>query len=211
MLSTDGREILKTAYQPSYPDFGQVRVSALEPDGRFAVWFDPTVPEKRRLQLGLRTHVTWLGADATVEKSKDIPDLPGDPPGKRWLGDELSSLLAPVIATTLSAIFSDPPVDYASLALSFAATLVSMVIGWRLARRYNFSTGARLGWTLFIFLVGFVGLLAFLCIQEWPAREPCPQCKKLRAVDRECCEHCDSPFPPPEKNGTEIFGALTKV
>ncbi len=73
VLSTDGREILKTAYQPSYPDFGQVRVSALEPDGRFAVWFDPTVPEKRRLQLGLRTHVTWLGADACP---------PGKSPGR---------------------------------------------------------------------------------------------------------------------------------
>jgi len=45
-------------------------------------------------------------------------------------------------------------------------------------------------------------------VQEWPARVVCPQCKKRRTVDRENCEHCGAPFPPPEKNGTEIFVPL---
>jgi RNA polymerase subunit RPABC4/transcription elongation factor Spt4 len=48
-------------------------------------------------------------------------------------------------------------------------------------------------------------------VQEWPARESCPNCKKLRVVDRDQCEHCGADFAPPEKNGTEIFEPLIAV
>jgi ribosomal protein L37AE/L43A len=50
-----------------------------------------------------------------------------------------------------------------------------------------------------------------LSVQEWPALESCPNCKKLRVVDREHCEHCGADFAPPEKNGTEVFESLTTV
>jgi len=52
------------------------------------------------------------------------------------------------------------------------------------------------------------GLLGFLCAQEWPAREPCPDCKKPRLVHREKCEYCGADFAPPPKNGTEIFESI---
>ena len=52
------------------------------------------------------------------------------------------------------------------------------------------------------------GLLAFLSVQEWPAREACPNCKRLRMVDRAQCEHCGADFAPPEKTGTEVFAPL---
>ena len=58
---------------------------------------------------------------------------------------------------------------------------------------------------LYFRLLMVPGLLAFLSVQEWPARESCPQCRKPRLVDREHCEHCGAEIPPPEKTGTEIF------
>ena len=61
---------------------------------------------------------------------------------------------------------------------------------------------------MFHLLFGLSGLLAFLSVQEWPTREACPNCQKLRVVDRALCEHCGAPFAPPEKSGTEIFAAL---
>jgi hypothetical protein len=76
---------------------------------------------------------------------------------------------------------------------------------WWLGRRYHFSFVAQVSWVGFIVLTGIPGLLAFLSVQEWPARESCPQCHKPRLVDREHCEHCGAEFPPPEKTGTEIF------
>jgi len=52
------------------------------------------------------------------------------------------------------------------------------------------------------------GLLAFLSVQEWPAREACPNCKRLRLVDRQHCERCGADWAPPEKTGTEVFAPL---
>jgi len=37
---------------------------------------------------------------------------------------------------------------------------------------------ARLGWAAFYLVFGIPGLLTFLSVQEWPARESCPNCKK---------------------------------
>jgi hypothetical protein len=93
------------------------------------------------------------------------------------------------------------------LALAF----ISAFIGFSLLKRYNVPAKATIGWTLFIFLLGIIGLLALLCTEEWPERERCPACKKLRSVDRATCEHCGSTFSPPEKNGSEIFAPLLKV
>ena len=88
------------------------------------------------------------------------------------------------------------------------ALLVCLPIGWWLGRRYRFSLAAQVGWAMFHLICGVPGLLAFLSVQEWPAREACPNCKKLRVVDRAQCEHCGAPFAPPEKTGTEVFAPL---
>jgi hypothetical protein len=95
------------------------------------------------------------------------------------------------------------------LLLSWAgAILVCLPIGLWLGRRYRFSFAAQAGWAVFHVLLGVPGLLAFLSVQEWPAREACPICKKLRRVDRAQCEHCAADFAPPEKTGTEVFAPL---
>jgi hypothetical protein len=81
---------------------------------------------------------------------------------------------------------------------------VGLWLGWR----YRFSFAAQAGWAVFLLLFGLPGLLAFLSVQEWPAREACPNCKKPRVVDRAQCEHCEANFAPPEKTGTEVFEPL---
>jgi hypothetical protein len=88
------------------------------------------------------------------------------------------------------------------------AALVCLPIGWWLGRRYRFGFAAQAGWAVFHLLFGVPGLLAFLSVQEWPAREACPNCKKLRVVDHAHCEHCGEDFAPPEKTGTEVFAPL---
>ena len=59
VVSWNGTELLKVDYKPEYPDYAMVNVSALQPPGRYAVWFSPTVSEERKKELGLRTQVTW--------------------------------------------------------------------------------------------------------------------------------------------------------
>ena len=95
------------------------------------------------------------------------------------------------------------------LLLSWAgAILVCLPVGLWLGRRYQLSIAAHAGWTLFLLLFGVPGLLAFLSVQEWPARELCPNCKRLRLVDRPQCHRCGAPWSPPEKTGTEVFVPL---
>ena len=139
-------------------------------------------------------HVLWIGADQAVTKRTELPiPIAQRDNGSSWR-DTVMRALAP------------PPVhgNVFGVVLSF----IWGSFGWWLARRYAFSTRASLGWAVFIFLLGIAGLLTFLCLQEWPSREVCPNCRKRRVVDSELCEHCAAPFAPPAPNGTEIFESI---
>ena len=60
-------------------------------------------------------------------------------------------------------------------------------------------------------LFGWVGLVLMLVLQEWPARVACPQCRKLRVVTRDTCEHCGARHASPAPDGTEIFEPMATI
>jgi len=202
LLDSEGRSVFAVPH-PGSVEYPQVQISFLRATNdstpSFAVWFFPE--EERNLKSGWKMpiHILWMGPGQTVAKSADLPVL--RPSVNTSWPNELALALLPPPAH----LAFDKNVYSPWNVLSFVLAALSAGIAWWLARRHNSSVAAGLGWTLFVLLLGMAGLLTLLCVQEWPAREPCPNCKKLRAVDRELCEHCQSPFPPPEKNGTEIF------
>src|SRR5258708_26679337 len=103
--------------------------------------------------------------------------------------EELASIIPPaLVAVGWFAERNSPDAEWnwgrITLISLLLALLLSVVPGWWLGTRYNQSLGARVGWAVFLFLTGVPGLLAFLAVQEWPAREMCPGCKRLRAVGR---------------------------
>ena len=53
--------------------------------------------------------------------------------------------------------------------------ILCAIAGWGLGRRYSFPARAQIGWGVFHLLFGLPGLLAFLSVQEWQARELCPE------------------------------------
>ena len=88
--------------------------------------------------------------------------------------------------------------------------LVVNVVGVLLAilavrRQRKFGLGHRKTWAVFVFLFGVPGYLAYLCHRRWPVREECPACHVPAPRDRAACAFCDTPFPPPEPKGIEIF------
>jgi hypothetical protein len=206
-LDSEGRTILALPYQPGSAEYPQVQLFFLQATNgstaNFALWFWPDFVMNSKSGWKLPIHVLWLGPGQTVAKSADLPFLRGSEIDS-WPNQLTGTLLPPLAHLQFDKNFYSP-----WNALSFALAFISAGIAWLLARRHNSSIPAGLGWTLLVFLLGIAGLLTLLCAQEWPAREPCPNCGQLRAVDRELCEHCQSPFPPPEKNGTEIFAPLT--
>ncbi len=90
------------------------------------------------------------------------------------------------------------------MVLSATASALGCLV---LARRYAFSRGGRIGWTLMGFLFGWAGFVLLLVFREWPALVPCPHCCKLRIASREQCEHCGALHATPVPDGTEIVEA----
>jgi hypothetical protein len=190
-------------------EYPQVQVSVLQSaktlTNNFAVWFYPDSATNRSAGWKMPVHVVWPGTEQAVAKQADLPVL-RLPETDSWPDQVLATLLPPELHLEI-----DHKINSVWNICGFALDFISTFIGFSLLKRHNFSAKARIGWTLLIFLLGITGLLALLCTEEWPVREMCPKCKKLRSVDRANCEHCGSTFSPPEKNGSEIFAPLLKI
>jgi hypothetical protein len=96
------------------------------------------------------------------------------------------------------------------LALLLAAALACGWAAFTRARRYGLPASSRRFWTLVAALLGPSGLLVFLFLRHWPARTPCPSCRRLRAVNEERCWSCGAPFEARERDGTEIFSMAAR-
>jgi ABC-type transport system involved in multi-copper enzyme maturation permease subunit len=204
LMDKEGRSAMEQPYEPSPVTYPQVTVSLLEPTNRYAVRFDPDSLLNKKSGWKMPIKIRWVEKEGTeISKSMDLPTL-SEPQYDTWVEEIASVLLPPPVRITV-----DNAQSRISKSLAFIPAAICALIGWWLGQRYNFSIKAKVGWGIFILLSGIPGLLAFLAVQEWPAREVCPGCKKFRVVDREKCEHCGADFAPPEPNGTEIFEPLT--
>lgn len=87
-----------------------------------------------------------------------------------------------------------------------AIGILCAIAGFLIARRRLFKPLQSAVWALGMFWLGIPGLLMLLSMEDFPARVSCHQCKKMRVVTRDICEHCAVPFPGPAMDGAEIFG-----
>jgi ABC-type transport system involved in multi-copper enzyme maturation permease subunit len=210
LLTPDGKPASQIPYEPKYPSYAGIYVYFLQPTNKFVYWFNPNYETNRLLNWTLPSHLVWAAGDQGIIKTLDLPSTERtwhEPFMDRLVNVVMppaSSLISPFAYwgnfSTLAIFWKDPDfwvsVDWA---------IICAGVGWGLGRRYYFTGKAQMKWVIFNLFFGLPGLMAFICTQEWPAREACPNCKKLRMVDREHCEHCGAEFPPPPKTGTEIF------
>ncbi len=196
--------------------YGQVTVSTVPQKPDYLVRYSPSWDigiERTRMPEYLAT----VSPEGNVLSEIELPPIPIEAPKEGLTQSFLGGLAAPlagIFTATIIESFSRQHEfrnlfhDRESLAVLSAAALSALVcaaVTFYIARRYAFSSRRRIGWTAGNFLLGPAGLLTLLCLQEWPAREPCPTCARKRVVDRDNCEHCGAPFPPPAPEGTEIF------
>ena len=97
------------------------------------------------------------------------------------------------------------------LFFSMLGGLVPAVLAWRISLRLGDGRRGQIAWILGVFGLGIYGVLLLLALRAWPARVPCPNCRRLRVVDREECEQCGAAFARPRPDGTEIFDAREKI
>lgn len=212
LLAADSQPVFKFPYESRGVARSQATVSVLEPPGSFALWLSPHPDEQGQASWQLPTQVVWLTREQGIVRRAEVPALPHhryEPrPEERLMG----AVLPPAGYFTLPWLgaglwLRQVPRELPWLSWG-GAVLICLPIGLWLGRRYHFSLAAQAGWAVFHVIFGVPGLLAFLSVQEWPARETCPNCKRLRLVDHTQCEHCGADFAPPEKTGTEIFAPL---
>ncbi len=208
LLSPAGGEMLKAPYEPGYPDYYQVTLCLLEPAGRFALWLHPSPEAQVKSGGKLPALIRWYDGSRQTA-AFDAPALARP---YEFLGrDEkiISIFMAPSVLAAAPWFLGQggrwscwQPLVGISLLFSIA---VCLPVGWWMTRRYALPRWRQLSWAAFLTAFGLPGLLALLCAEEWPARERCATCGKWRVVDRELCEHCGAPFPPPQPKGIEIM------
>ena len=201
LINTQGKTLASVPYLPDAGTYPQIEVSFLRTVGGYVIWFFPDYMMNSKSGNKMPVKLLWVSSDNKVTQTRDLATL--QTPGVESFSDKLAAFLAPV---PLQLVIPDEGKSRSFLFLisSVGALLVAVMF----LRRYRFSTGAVVAWLLFIALTGIPGLITFFCVQEWPRREVCPVCKKLRTVDHEHCEHCAAAFPPPPKIGIEIFEPL---
>jgi hypothetical protein len=212
LLTNEGKPVWKAPYEPADPTSTRLQLCCLEPPGQFALWISQGGRAVEKAGEHLPGRVMWIAGNQGVLKSTDLPALPVPHRGIMLEEKLVSLVMPPALLAALPVLHVGlwaSGVPRGVLLLSWvAAILVCLPVGLWLGLRYRFSFAAQAGWSVFLLLFGVPGLLAFLSVQEWPAREACPNCKRLRVVDREQCEHCGADFAPPEKTGTEILAPL---
>lgn len=172
----------------------------------YSVWMEPSLLASLGDGAKPPTQVIWLSDKGEITKKESFPSL--DPISSR-MGNRILNFLRPSVFQLMPQWLGHYPVphevDWHAVRLSFGWAIISVPVGFWLGRRYSFSVKRQLIWAVFNLFFGVPGLLAFIAVQEWPARERCPGCGQLRIVENETCEHCAAVFPAPKPTGIEIF------
>jgi hypothetical protein len=198
LIDTHGKTLAAVPYVPDSATYPQVEIATLRADDGYVIWFFPDYLLNWKAGDKMPSKLLWVSLDNKVTQTRDLPTL--QTPAVAAFSDILAACLAP--PPLQSMISEDSRIPGPILLIPSVVVLLLAVI---LLRRYRFPAGATAVWLLFVALTGITGFITFFCVQEWPRRETCPNCKKLRMVDREHCEHCNADFAPPEKIGIEIF------
>jgi ABC-type transport system involved in multi-copper enzyme maturation permease subunit len=213
LIDTKGRTLLSVPYEPAVPAYSQISVYELA-GTNYAVEFLPDYQLNIKLGGKLPDQIAWVDKNGGLTRREKLPLLP------EYNSDDFVNnccLLIVSPAPRLGGELVSAHHDHEKYhfdkwdGLSFIPAIFSVLVGWVWGRRYHFTGREQAAWAGFNFVFGIPGLLAFFCVQEWPARETCPHCRKQRLVDREQCEHCGGEFAPPVRNGTEIFESAGAV
>lgn len=90
------------------------------------------------------------------------------------------------------------------LPIIFGISLALAIFAGFQATRAGFSVKHAWRWSVFVFCMGLPAFITFRLAADWPARVPCPQCKRKRPVEHRECPVCLNIWPPPPLNGSEI-------
>ncbi len=213
-ITLEGEVLIAADVEHDLARYGNLRFAAADDPQRFYVWYGPS----HRLgveALELPSDLIVYGPNGALVARHELPAIPRPRPDSTWR-EVVIGLTVPlafmvtafvvILAQGDSLLGPDGPIQaHALVVLIPLMAIACAVVTVRLARRYAFSRGQRWGWSVFNFLAGPAGLALLWSLRDWPSRLPCAACGKRRVTNQDRCEHCDSAFPSPAPDGTEIF------
>jgi len=220
MLSPQGQELWMRPLKISREGYTQVQLAQTSSADRFWIWMQSF--SKNRVQPQTLIEVDARGQTL---KQQTLPLFPAEENVSNGAQNAFLMALPPAFSATYMALGArsgqsltqildgltighSPEARQTSAVCLMSGLLASAlcaVLSWRRASRYAFKSSTRLWWTTGVLALGPLGYLLMRSLLDWPALEKCSSCGKLRVVDRELCEHCNSPFAPPLLDGTEII------
>jgi hypothetical protein len=212
--------LFETPYHFEAP-YGSIIATYVPKNDRYYLWYDPRLPGNYENVPGLDSYIVEISGNGQRLHTHTLPQLKAENVERDWVQYAVF-MLCPLVLSAVAAAcayvgqaawlleaFSGEP-EYFLMALkiqAIAGCLAACII-FGITKSYAFSNKHSWIWSFIGFFTGIPGLLMFICIQEWPAKEPCSNCAKKRVVDRDKCEHCGTEFLPPKLDGTEIFEAV---
>ncbi len=205
VISKEGTVLWKVPRPAAFSGDASLEICLVNELDQCVLMVTPSNTANDRAGGKLPTHLEFYDRNSSLVRTLDLPTSVQTDPALS-LQAKCVALLLPCVASPLGGSLGMhvPP---SNLLLAALCAIVAFLIGLRA----RLSVRAQIGWFIFLLLTGVSGFLIFLCLQSWPARERCPNCKKLRVVNRDRCEHCAAAFAPADKNGTEIFEPLGSV
>lgn len=211
MVDKEGKILCQLPHDPQYREPNLIAVYPLERRDDFVLWIYPPRLQRQRLETKIKCQMVRISG-GEVGPRTELPAANPSRPGDARMDQVISFFVPPEFPFIKPLLFrlalSHVPIQWQLVEIALMSAGLCAVAGWLIGRRYHLPTRAQFAWALFHLLAGFPGFLAFLCVRDWPAQEPCPACKRPRLVDREHCEHCGSSFSAPEMSGKEIFAPL---
>lgn len=229
LLGIDGTPRFALAHPVDLTTYGYVSAGMTNDATRCIVWYRPGQQAQELAGFTLPDIVLELTLDGRELQRQELPALP--PPSgtlSAWRGFDGAALPCGAVigvygwayllkacgvtqgAITLAELHREfggswTAFRVVSLIAFIASVVACPLIAWGISRRYAFTPRARRLWIVLALLGGPVMLLTLAALRDWPAREPCPACGRLRVVERDACEHCNACWPPPPPDGTEVF------
>ena len=109
-----------------------------------------------------------------------------------WILDDVLDVRSQEFASTFERVM------WISAAMSLVLTLL-------IGRRCGFGWKKTLVWSAANLLLGIAGVVVMLGLNDWPSREACTHCRRLKPIGRRDCPHCGTALPTAPRDGWEIF------
>ena len=225
VIDKTGKVIATLPYHRDMDHYGRISIAVLPSKDKFFVQYSASSWIDYRVAEHMPQFMEELDLQGNLLNSYTLPPFPPMEGKRSWQQYLTECVRSPVyeygniVYDKIGALFGSErlqkeldstfgPMWGYRRDILLRCTLTALGLGvitlfW--ARRAFMSWPRAWAWAAFVFGFNLAGLITFRLCADWPTLVPCPKCGKKRPIDFEQCPACGADWPPPVREGTEIF------